>query len=108
MGWPEDVVGPSGGENFTWDGIPSHSLDGGFFAPRELSGQDTQQLVQDWASAAIRAVKAGVDVLEIHAAHGVRLGIFVFSPRLPLQLILLNLAVPTPSVSQPYHQPTPG
>ena len=73
MGWPDDVVGASGGENFTWDGIPPDDLRGGYFAPRELSVQDIQQLVKDWASAAVRAVKAGVDVLEIHAAHGVSL-----------------------------------
>jgi 2,4-dienoyl-CoA reductase-like NADH-dependent reductase (Old Yellow Enzyme family) len=71
MGWPADVVGPSGGEEFTWDGIPSDDPSGGYFAPRELSLQDIQQLVKDWASAAVRSVKAGVDVLEIHAAHGV-------------------------------------
>ena len=27
-------------------------------------------MVQDWASSAVRAVRAGIDVVEIHAAHG--------------------------------------
>ena len=77
MGWPDDVVGPSGGETFTWDGMPSDDLAGGYFAPRELSVPDIQQLVRDWASAAVRAVEAGVDVLEIHAAHGVSFDRFI-------------------------------
>jgi 2,4-dienoyl-CoA reductase-like NADH-dependent reductase (Old Yellow Enzyme family) len=31
---------------------------------------EIEQLVQDWASAARRAVTAGIDVIEIHGAHG--------------------------------------
>ncbi|CAK3923034.1 NADPH dehydrogenase [Lecanosticta acicola] len=69
-GWPDDVVGPSGGENFTWDGKRSDDPDGGFYAPRELSVSEIRLLVQDFADAALRCVRAGVDVLEIHGAHG--------------------------------------
>lgn len=69
-GWPEDVVGPMGGEEWTWDGKASTNPDGGFWAPRALSETEIHELVQDWAKAAARAVKAGVDVIEIHAAHG--------------------------------------
>lgn len=69
-GWPKDVVGPSGGEDFTWDGKRSDDPSGGYYAPRELSVQDIRQLVDDWASAAQRSVKAGIDVIEIHGAHG--------------------------------------
>lgn len=69
-GWPADVVGPMGGEEWTWDGKPSTDESGGFWAPRALSEGEIQQLVRDWASAAARAVKAGIDVLEVHAAHG--------------------------------------
>lgn len=72
-GWPRDVVAPSGGEEYTWDGKRSNDPDGGFYAPRELSVADIKRLVQDWANAAVRCVKAGVDVLEIHGAHGVRM-----------------------------------
>lgn len=71
-GWPEDVVGPSGGEEFVWDGKPSHDPEGGYYAPREMSVKDIKQLVRDYAAAAARSVKAGVDVIEIHGAHGVR------------------------------------
>lgn len=69
-GWPDNVVGPSGGEEFTWDGMNSADPKGGYCAPRELTVEDIQQLVQDWASAAVRGVRAGVDLLEIHGAHG--------------------------------------
>ena len=68
-GWPDDVVSASGGEEFAWDGKGS-SEDGGFYPPRKLSLREIQQLVQDWASAAERSVKAGIDVIEIHGAHG--------------------------------------
>ncbi|EDU44443.1 NADPH dehydrogenase [Pyrenophora tritici-repentis Pt-1C-BFP] len=32
--------------------------------------REIEELVRDWAAAAQRAVRAGVDVIEIHAAHG--------------------------------------
>ncbi|KAF1987002.1 NADH-dependent flavin oxidoreductase [Aulographum hederae CBS 113979] len=68
-GWPENVVGPMGGEDETWDGKGS-AADGGFYPPRALSTQELKQMVQDWAASAKRAVEAGIDVIEIHAAHG--------------------------------------
>lgn len=67
-GWPEDVVGPSGGEEFRWDG--KGEGESGFWAPRELSLAEVEEMVRDWAKAAERAVRAGVDVIEIHGAHG--------------------------------------
>jgi 2,4-dienoyl-CoA reductase-like NADH-dependent reductase (Old Yellow Enzyme family) len=69
-GWPENVVSACGGEEFIWDGKRSDDPDGGFYPPRALSLQEIRELVQDWANAAQRAVKAGVDVIEIHGAHG--------------------------------------
>ncbi|KAF2686617.1 NADH-dependent flavin oxidoreductase-like protein [Lentithecium fluviatile CBS 122367] len=69
-GWPGDVVGPMGGEAWTWDGKASIDERGGFWAPRALSEGEIGELVRDWARAAERAVKAGVNVIEIHAAHG--------------------------------------
>lgn len=69
-GWPGDVVGPSGGEEFTWDGKAEGDESGGFWAPRELSVREIEEMVRDWADAAKRAVRAGVDVIEIHGAHG--------------------------------------
>lgn len=38
--------------------------------PRELSEAEIQQIQQDFAAAAGRAVKAGFDAVEIHGAHG--------------------------------------
>ncbi|KAF2706928.1 NADH-dependent flavin oxidoreductase-like protein [Pleomassaria siparia CBS 279.74] len=69
-GWPTNVVGPMGGEEWTWDGKSSTDELGGFNAPRALSEPEIGELVADWASAAKRAVEAGIDVIEIHAAHG--------------------------------------
>lgn len=42
----------------------------GFTAPRELSAAEIDELVGDFALAAVRAVDAGFQALEIHAAHG--------------------------------------
>ena len=55
-GW--ETVGPSA-EAFT-----------GFAAPRELGVGEIKDVVRAFADAAIRADKAGFDVVEIHAAHG--------------------------------------
>jgi 2,4-dienoyl-CoA reductase-like NADH-dependent reductase (Old Yellow Enzyme family) len=69
-GWPENVVSASGGEDFIWDGKRSDDPNGGFYPPRQLSLKEIQELIQDWANAAQRAVQAGVQVIEIHGAHG--------------------------------------
>lgn len=63
-GWPHDVVGPSGGEEQIW--APGD----GFWAPRELSTAEVEDVVKAFARSAELAVKAGVDTLEIHGAHG--------------------------------------
>ncbi|RAQ51458.1 NADH oxidase [Aspergillus flavus] len=68
-GWPDDVVGPSGGVEQTWDGLGLRE-EGGYWPPRTLTGDEIKELVGDWAKAAKRAVQAGADVIEIHAAHG--------------------------------------
>jgi 2,4-dienoyl-CoA reductase-like NADH-dependent reductase (Old Yellow Enzyme family) len=66
-----------GGEEWTWDGLPSTDPEGGFWAPRALSVAEIQEIIQDWAKAAERAVRAGVDTIEIHAAHGYLIGEFL-------------------------------
>lgn len=63
-GWPHDVVGPSGGDEQIW--APGD----GFWAPRELSTAEVEDVVKAFAKSAELAVKAGVDTLEIHGAHG--------------------------------------
>ncbi|KAL4960326.1 NADH:flavin oxidoreductase/NADH oxidase [Aspergillus stella-maris] len=67
-GWPSDVVGPSGGEDNVWDGKGQGSSS--FWMPRELTTSEVEGVVKAFAQSAETAVYAGVDVIEIHAAHG--------------------------------------
>ncbi|KAH7237785.1 uncharacterized protein BKA55DRAFT_651165 [Fusarium redolens] len=76
-GWPNDVVGPSGGSDFVWDGKSNHDPKGGFREPREMSIDEISDLVKSFVEAAERATWAGVNVLEIHVAHGYLLHQFV-------------------------------
>lgn len=69
-GWAGDVVAPSGGSEFIWDGKNENDPKGGYHIPRELSKEEILQLVANFAASARRAVTSGVDVIEIHAAHG--------------------------------------
>ncbi|KAE8421774.1 hypothetical protein BDV36DRAFT_304105 [Aspergillus pseudocaelatus] len=63
-GWPDNVVGPSGGAEHIW--APGD----GFWAPRELSTAEVEELVGAFAKSAKLSVLAGVDAIEIHGAHG--------------------------------------
>ncbi|KAK0500098.1 FMN-linked oxidoreductase [Armillaria luteobubalina] len=58
-GWPTDVVAPS---PIPW------AAD--YATPKEMSKDDIKDLLQAYKGSALRAVKAGFDVIEIHAAHG--------------------------------------
>ncbi|KAK1513144.1 NADH:flavin oxidoreductase/NADH oxidase [Colletotrichum paranaense] len=58
-GWPDDCVAPSS--------IPFTE---GWATPRELTLEEIQGVVKAFAESAKRAVEAGVDVIEIHGAHG--------------------------------------
>lgn len=58
-GWPNDVMGASA---IKWGE--------GFAMPREMTSQDIQDVINGFRDSAKRAVAAGVDVIEIHAAHG--------------------------------------
>lgn len=73
-GWPRDVVGPSGGEGMAWD---TETGKGGFWPPRELSEREVNEIVRAHGESAKLAVQAGVDVVEIHAAHGYLLNEFL-------------------------------
>ncbi|KAF9771678.1 hypothetical protein IL306_010686 [Fusarium sp. DS 682] len=76
-GWPNEVVGPSGGSDFVWDGKSNQDPKGGFWEPREMSIEEISNLVKSFVEAAERATWAGVDVVEIHVAHGYLLHQFV-------------------------------
>lgn len=60
-GYAEDIIAPSA--------IP-YKDNGDWATPTSMSKERIEQLVQDFASAARRAVQAGFDVIEIHGAHG--------------------------------------
>ncbi len=58
-GWPDDVWAPSA--------IPFSET---YPLPKELSRTQIKGLVKEWVAATKRALTAGVDVIEIHNAHG--------------------------------------
>lgn len=58
-GWPNDVVGPSD--------LP---FDDKHAKPNVLTIPEIEAITQKFADAAVRADKAGIEVLEIHSAHG--------------------------------------
>lgn len=58
-GWPDRVLGPSN--------VPFTDR---FPVPKEMSREDIERFKSNWVAAVKRAVKAGVDFIEIHNAHG--------------------------------------
>lgn len=65
-GWPDNVWGPSA--------IPFNDS---VAIPKELTKEGIKRIVQAFVDAAKRAVKAGIDVIEIHNAHGYLLHSFI-------------------------------
>ncbi|WP_455834739.1 NADH:flavin oxidoreductase/NADH oxidase [Pseudarthrobacter siccitolerans] len=49
---------------------PSPSAFDGYAVPAEMTEEQIQEVIRDFAAAAVRAVDAGFDTLEIHGAHG--------------------------------------
>ncbi|KAI9483732.1 MAG: hypothetical protein EXX96DRAFT_479531 [Benjaminiella poitrasii] len=64
-GWPDRVYGPS--DNAFADHYPK---------PHAMTVQQIKETVQAFADAAVRADKAGIEVLEIHGAHGYLISTF--------------------------------
>lgn len=58
-GWPEDVWGPSA--------VPFSDT---YPQPKELTKEGISKILQAFVDTAMRAVAAGVDVIEVHGAHG--------------------------------------
>ncbi|XP_006463504.1 hypothetical protein AGABI2DRAFT_225342 [Agaricus bisporus var. bisporus H97] len=65
-GWPDNVWGPS-----------TKPFDTTYPQPMELTKEGIQRTIEAFKNAAVRAVKAGFDVVEIHAAHGYLLSSFL-------------------------------
>ena len=58
-------------EDGGWQSVSSTSeAFPGYDAPRELATAEIPNLIQAWVDSATRAVAAGFDAVEIHAAHG--------------------------------------
>ncbi|KAJ2816740.1 hypothetical protein GGI24_005630 [Coemansia furcata] len=58
-GWPDSVYGPS-----------ALAYDGKHYTPQEMTIADIEAIQQTFVDAAVRADKAGFDVIELHGAHG--------------------------------------
>lgn len=58
-GWPNNVMGPSA---IRWGE--------GYAQPKEMTKADIQDVVDGFRDAARRSVEAGIDVIELHGAHG--------------------------------------
>jgi 2,4-dienoyl-CoA reductase-like NADH-dependent reductase (Old Yellow Enzyme family) len=65
-GWPNGVVGPSD------NAFADH-----YAKPHALTVDEIKSVVQSFADAAVRADKAGIEVLEIHGAHGYLISSFL-------------------------------
>lgn len=65
-GWPDEV----------WGASPVPFKDN-YVTPKEMSEEDVQEVVEAFGKAAGRAVDAGFDFIEVHAAHGYLLSSFV-------------------------------
>src|SRR6202140_1692001 len=58
-------------------GPTSEPVANGWLTPHQLTTEECRAMVRTWGTAARRAVDAGFDVIEIHAAHGYLLASFL-------------------------------
>lgn len=77
-------MGPLTEENLkagdkTWQpvGPTAEPVAPGWLTPRQLTTEECRAMVKTWAKAALNAVKAGFDTIEIHTAHGYLLASFL-------------------------------
>ncbi|KAK9365647.1 hypothetical protein V1509DRAFT_655321 [Lipomyces kononenkoae] len=81
--WSPGNYAHNGPERGYEDKILAPSLgryDNDYVEPQEITVAQIEYLIESWKQAAIRAVKAGFDVIEIHGAHGYMLNEFL-SPK---------------------------
>ena len=65
-GWPDNVWGPS-----------TEPYEETFPTPKELTKEGIEDVIKAFVEAAKRAVRAGIDVIEIHNGHGYLLNCFL-------------------------------
>ncbi|KAI1776882.1 FMN-linked oxidoreductase [Hypoxylon cercidicola] len=65
-GWPANVIAPSP------EAYSAQTL-----VPKEATKEDIEKFKKDWVAAIRRALKAGVDTIEVHGAHGYLLNEFL-------------------------------
>jgi len=70
-------LGPDAGGWAPVRGASPVPFAGGYPTPEPLDGQELQEIVDDFAKAAERALRAGFQVVEIHGAHGYLLHSFL-------------------------------
>ncbi|MEE2568410.1 NADH:flavin oxidoreductase/NADH oxidase [Pseudarthrobacter sp. J64] len=70
--WPfSGRNGSVGIDDGGWETVgPSPLAFDGYAAPREMTEADILAVIEDFRAAAVRAVEAGFDTVEIHGAHG--------------------------------------
>lgn len=76
---PWDGRGPIDPEDGGWQPVGASAVpfDEGWLVPQELSAAELERLPQAFAAAADRAVAAGYEWIEVHAAHGYLLHSFL-------------------------------
>lgn len=65
----DETVGPTKIQ-YTGTMAPNYIGEGAYPVPKELSVDEIEQIVKDFAASATRAVEAGFDGIEIHGANG--------------------------------------
>jgi 2,4-dienoyl-CoA reductase-like NADH-dependent reductase (Old Yellow Enzyme family) len=76
-GPPADTDKARGDEIWQPIGASAEPLSEGWLTPREMTEDDCEQVADDFADAAQRAIKAGFEIIEIHMAHGYLLHSFL-------------------------------
>jgi 2,4-dienoyl-CoA reductase-like NADH-dependent reductase (Old Yellow Enzyme family) len=76
---PPGQLGPAGANWQAWDVVGPSPLpvSNGYPVPVELSFEEINATVNQFAASAARAERAGYDILELHAAHGYLLAQFL-------------------------------
>src|SRR5207302_2032965 len=67
----------AGAKNWQPVGPTAEPVAEGWLTPRQLTTAECKAMVGTWAAAARNAVRAGFDVIEVHAAHGYLLASFL-------------------------------